>query len=95
MPTTLTFINDLVGAGLPHKGGRTSPKTRSTTPGGRTYDSKHDREDEKFLVPGGTLPNGPSQVTRTFKALFAKENREEDYRLVWAFFGAKGQNDGI
>lgn len=92
---TLTIINDFVAGGQTLKEGRTSPKTRSTTPGGWTYDRMHDWEDDKFLVPGGTLPDGPSQATRTFKATFANANREEDYGLVWAFFGAKGQNDGI
>jgi hypothetical protein len=90
----------LVGVGLPRRGGRTTPKTRITTPDGKTKDGNHGWEDlyndGQFLVPEGTavdmtitddtLPGGPRHVTRTFKAPFARANREEDYRLAWAFF---------
>jgi len=98
----IVFTNSkgLVGVGLPRKGGRTTPKTRITTPDGKTKDGNHGWEDlykdGQFLVPDGTtvdmtitddtLPGGPRQVTRTFKAPFAKANREEDYRVAWAFF---------
>jgi hypothetical protein len=98
----IIFTNSkgLVGVGLPRKGGRTSPKTRITTPDGKIIDGNHGWEDlykdGQFLVPDGTtvdmtitddtLPGGPQQVTRTFKAPFARANREEDYRLAWAFF---------
>lgn len=95
-----TISKGLVGVGLPRKGGRTTPKTRITTPDGKTKDGNHGWEDlykdGQFLVPDGTtvdmtitddtLPGGPRQVTRTFKAPFARANREEDYRVAWAFF---------
>jgi hypothetical protein len=98
----IVFTNSkgLVGVGLPRKGGRTTPKTRITTPDGKTKDGNHGWEDlykdGQFLVPDGTtmdmtiiddtLPGGPRQVTRTFKAPFARANREDDYRVAWAFF---------
>ena len=101
----IVFTNSkgLVGVGLPRKGGRTTPKTRITTPDGKTKDGNHGWEDlykdGQFLVPDGTtvdmtisddtLPGGPRQVTRTFKAPFARANREEDYRVAWAFFEHK------
>jgi hypothetical protein len=98
----IVFTNSkgLVGVGLPRKGGRTTPKIRITTPDGKTKDGNHGWEDlykdGQFLVPNGTtvdmtitddtLPGGPRQVTRTFKAPFARANREEDYRVAWDFF---------
>ena len=95
-----TISKGLVGVGLPRKGGRNTPKTRITTPDGKTKDGNHGWEDlykdGQFLVPDGTtvdmtitddtLPGGPRQVTRTFKAPFARANREEDYRVAWEFF---------
>ncbi len=33
-----------------------------------------------------TLPGGPCTVERTYTAPFARANREEDYRIAWAFF---------
>jgi hypothetical protein len=39
-----------------------------------------------------TLPGGPRQVTRTFKAPFARANREEDYRMAWEFFENQKQS---
>lgn len=95
-----TISKGLVGVGLPRKGSRTTPKTRITTPDGKTKDGNHGWEDlykdGLFLVPDGTtvdmtitddtLPGGPRQVTRTFKAPFARVNREEDYRVAWKFF---------
>jgi hypothetical protein len=101
----IVFTNSkgLVGVGLPRKGSRTTPKTRITTPDGKTKDGNHGWEDlykdGTFLVPDGTtiamtvtddtLPGGPRQVTRTFTAPFARANREEDYRTAWAFFENK------
>ena len=38
-------------------------------------------------VTDGTLPGGPRTVERTYTAPFARANREEDYRIAWAFFG--------
>ena len=37
-------------------------------------------------VTDDTLPGGPRQVTRTFKAPFARASREDDYRTARAFF---------
>ena len=37
-------------------------------------------------VMDDTLPGGPREVQRTYTAPFARANREEDYRLAWAFF---------
>ena len=98
----IVFTNSkgLAGVGLPRKGSRTTPKTRITTPDGKTKDGNHGWEDlykdGEFLVPDGTkvemtvtddtLPGGPHQVTRTFVAPFARANREEDYRIAWTFF---------
>ncbi len=101
----IVFTNSkgLVGVGLPRKGSRTTPKTRITWPDGKTKEGNHGWEDlykdGEFLVPDGTkvemtvtddtLPGGPRQVTRTFVAPFARADREEDYRIAWAFFENK------
>jgi hypothetical protein len=98
----IVFTNSkgLVGVGLPRKGSRTSPKTKITTPDGKARSGNFGWEDlykdDKWLVPDGTvvtmeitddtLPGGPRQVTRTFKAPFARASREDDYRVAWAFF---------
>ena len=76
----IVFTNSkgLVGVGLPRKGSRTTPKTRITTPDGKTKDGNHGWED--------FYKDGPRQVTRTYTAPFARANREEDYRTAWAFF---------
>ena len=99
-----TISKGLVGVGLPRKGSRTSPKTKITTPDGKVRPGNHGWEDlykdDKWLVPDGTvvtmevlddtLPGGPRQVTRTFKAPFARASREDDYRVAWAFFASAG-----
>ena len=98
----IVFTNSkgLVGVGLPRKGGPKTPKTRITTPGGKLREGNFGWEDlykdEKWLVPDGTVvtmqitddtwPGGPRQVTRTFKAPFARASREDDYRTAWEFF---------
>lgn len=105
MQGRIVFTNSkgLVGVGLPRKGSRSTAKTRITWPDGNTKDGNHGWEDlykdGEFLVPDGTkvemtvtddtLPGGPRQVTRTFVAPFARANREEDYRIAWAFFENK------
>ena len=53
-------------------------------------------KDGEWLVPDGTvitqwvtddtLPGGPRTVERRYVAPFARANREEDYRIAWAFF---------
>jgi hypothetical protein len=104
----IVFTNSkgLVGVGLPRKGGRTTPKTRIFTPDGKTKDGNHGWEDlykdGQFLAPDGTtvdmiitddtLPGDPRQVTRTFKAPFARANRDEDYRVAWEFFENQKQS---
>lgn len=37
-------------------------------------------------VTDDTLPGGPRTVERTYTAPFARANREDDYRIAWAFF---------
>ena len=104
----IVFTNSkgLVGVGLPRKGGRTTPKTRITTTDGKFKDGNHCWEDlykdGQFLVPDGTtvdmtitddtLPGGPRQVTRSFKAPIARANREEDYKVAWQFFRNQNQS---
>jgi len=40
-------------------------------------------------VRNDTLPTGPFQQERRYTAPFALANREEDYRIAWAFFEEK------
>lgn len=40
-------------------------------------------------VTDDTLPGGPRTVERSYTAPFARANREEDYRIAWAFFENK------
>ena len=40
-------------------------------------------------VTDDTLPGGPRTVERRYVAPFARANREEDYRIAWAFFEAE------
>ena len=98
----IVFTNSkgLVGVGLLRKDSRTTPKTRITMPDGKLREGNFGWEelykDEKWLVPDGTVvtmqvtddtwPGGPRQVTRTFKAPFARASREDDYRTAWVFF---------
>jgi len=39
-----------------------------------------------MVAANDTLPGEPRQVTRTFKAPFARASHEDDYRVAWAFF---------
>ncbi len=39
-------------------------------------------------VMDDTQPGGPREVERTYVAPFARANREDDYRVAWAFFEA-------
>ena len=98
----IVFTNSkgLVGVGLPRKGSRTTPKTHITTLEGKLREGNFGWEDlykdENWLLVEGTVvtmqvtddtwPGGARQVTRTFKAPFARASREEDYRVAWAFF---------
>ncbi|SFE32480.1 N-6 DNA methylase [Paracidovorax konjaci] len=40
-------------------------------------------------VADDTLPGGPRTVERRYIAPFARANREDDYRIAWAFFEAE------
>lgn len=101
----IVFTNSkgLVGVGLPRKGARKEPATLIRYPDGRTAPGNHGWEDlykdGKLLVPDGTvieqtvmddtLPGGPREKVRRYTAPFALANREEDYRIAWAFFSSQ------
>jgi hypothetical protein len=101
----IVFTNSkgLVGVGLPRKGGPKTPKTRIQPPDGKVREGNLCWEDlykdGQWLVPDGTvvsqwvsddtLPGGPRTVERRYVAPFARANREEDYRIAWAFFDAQ------
>jgi hypothetical protein len=105
----IVFTNSkgLVGVGLPRKGARKEPPTKIIYPDGRVVTGNHGWEDlykdGKFLVPDGTvieqtvmddtLPGGPREKVRCYTAPFALANREEDYRIAWAFFASQQSND--
>ncbi len=98
----IVFTNSkgLVGVGLPRKGAAKTPKTRIRTTDGKVREGNLGWEDlykdGEWLVPDGTvitqwvtddtLPGGPRTVERRYVAPFARANREEDYRIAWAFF---------
>ena len=44
--------------------------------------------------PDDTLPGGPVQRTITYQAPFVRPDREEDYRVAWAFFERERGDDG-
>ena len=101
----LVFTNSkgLVGVGLPRRGTAKTPKTRTRTPEGKVREGNLGWEDlykdGHWLVSDGTvvtqwvtddtLPGGPRTVERRYVAPFARANREEDYRIAWAFFEAE------
>jgi hypothetical protein len=85
----------LVGVGLPRKAARTAEPGTVTFPDGRTASIGLSWEDVRSLPAGAvvaqpveddTLPGGPHPRTVTYEAPFALANREEDYRIAWAFF---------
>ena len=98
----IVFTNSkgLVGVGLPRKGAPKTPRTRIRTPEGKVREGHLGWEDlykdGQWLVPDGTvvtqwvsddtLPGGKRIVERNYTAPFARANREEDYRIGWAFF---------
>lgn len=98
-----TISKGLVGVGLPRKGAAKTPKTRIQPPEGKVREGNFGWEDlykdGQWLVPDGTvvtqwvaddtLPGGPRTVERRYVAPFARANREEDYRIAWAFFKAE------
>ncbi len=96
-----TISKGLVGVGLPRKGGRTTADVTWTTSEGRSKTGKFGWDDilqkqQDGSLPAGstvtttvidnTQPGGPRTRTRTYTAPFALANREEDYRIAWAFF---------
>jgi hypothetical protein len=99
----IIFTNNrnLVGVGLPRKGGRTATDLTWTTPNGHSKTGKFGWEDilqmqEAGKLPAGstvtttvlddTQPGGPRTRTITYKAPFALASREDDYRIAWEFF---------
>lgn len=105
----IVFTNSkgLVGVGLPRKASRTTPKCRIETPDGKVREGTFGWEDlykdGQSLVPDGTvvtqwveddtLPTGKYLKERRWTAPFALANREEDYKIAWAFFAAQEKSD--
>ena len=105
----IVFTNSkgLVGVGLSRKGSRTTPKCRIETPDGKLREGNFGWEDlykdGQSLVPDGTvvtqwveddtLPTGKYLKERRWTAPFALANREEDYKIAWAFFAAQEKSN--
>ncbi len=105
----IVFTNSkgLVGVGLPRKTTRTNPKCRIEMPDGKVREGTFGWEDlykdGQFLVPDGTvvtqwveddtLPTGKHLKERRWTAPFALANREEDYKIAWAFFAEQEKCD--
>ncbi|MCP5197926.1 MAG: class I SAM-dependent DNA methyltransferase [Gammaproteobacteria bacterium] len=74
----------LVGVGLPRKAQRNDPtpgwEDVRDLPAGRTV-SKTFNDD--------TLPGGPVERTIEYHAPFLRPDREQDYRVAWAFFAGE------
>lgn len=101
----IVFTNSkgLVGVGLPRKRGKKDPEITLTLPDGRTrliqgWEELRQLQDNGDLPDGSmatttvtddTLPGGPRKVERRYTAPFALANREEDYRIAWAFFASR------
>jgi hypothetical protein len=100
-----TVSKGLVGVGLPRTGSSKTEDVTITTPDGSKRTEKFGWEDirqmqEEGSLPDGsvishtvlndTLPTGPFQQERRYVAPFALANREEDYRIAWAFFEQQG-----
>jgi hypothetical protein len=96
-----TISKGLVGVGLPRKGNSNTVDVTITFPDGRKERGKFGWDDirkmqEKGILPDGTvvshtvrndsLPTGPFDQERRYISPFALANREEDYRIAWAFF---------
>lgn len=101
-----TVSKGLVGVGLPRKGNSNTADVNITTPDGQKKTAKLGWDDirqmqEQGNLPDGTivshtvlndtLPTGPFQQERRYIAPFALANREEDYRIAWAFFEQQGK----
>jgi hypothetical protein len=98
----------LAGVGLPRKGSRTTADVTITTPDGHSKTAKLGWDDIRQMQAAGTLPagstvtttvlddtqpGGPQTRTRVYTAPFALANREEDYRIAWAFFESQPNGD--
>lgn len=93
----IVFTNSkgLVGVGLPRKAARKDRPCTLLLPDGQRREQPLGWEDVRDLPIGAvieqpilddTLPGGPHQRVRRYEAPFARANREEDYRIAWAFF---------
>ena len=95
----------LVGVGLPRRAARNASAISLTLPDGRSrpiqgWEELRQLQESGHLPDGSvatttvtddTLPGGPRKVERRYTAPFALANREEDYKIAWAFFeGRKG-----
>jgi hypothetical protein len=105
----IVFTNSkgLVGVGLPRKRGKKDPEITLTFPDGRGRPIQGWEElrqlAEAGQLPEGsvatttvlddTLPGGVRHVERRYVAPFALANREEDYRVAWAFFNGRQVGD--
>lgn len=100
-----TSSKGLVGIGLPRKGNSNTTDVTITTPDAHKRRGKFGWDDirrmqEQGNLPDGTivshtvlndtLPTGPFQQECRYIAPFALANREEDYRIAWAFFEQQG-----
>ena len=101
-----TNSKGLVGVGLPRKRGKKDPAITLTLPDGRTrplagWEELRQLQETNQLPDGSvattttvlddTLPGGVRQVERRYTSPFALANREEDYRIAWAFFEGRKQ----
>ena len=67
----------------------TYPDKNATPPEGHDPGGQPKVPDGTIItqwVTDDTLPGGPRVVERQYVAPFARANREEDYRIAWAFF---------
>ena len=94
----------LGGVGLPRKSSRTQTASadfsyRIDSPNGSRDCDDLGWEDIRNFQEGSTvsktciddtLPTGPVKKTTTYKAPFFMPDREEDYRIAWRYFEARG-----
>ncbi len=78
----IVFTNSkgLVGIGLPRKRGKKVPEITLTFPDGSVATTT----DTDYPLPGGART-----AERRYTAPFALANREEDYKITWAFFESR------
>jgi Asp-tRNA(Asn)/Glu-tRNA(Gln) amidotransferase A subunit family amidase len=96
-----TISKGLPGVGLPRKLAPNLGKITIVWPNGRTKQGLWGWDEIKAMwergeLPDGTriqrqvvddtVPGGPTARTRSWVAPFALANREEDYRIAWAYF---------